>query len=171
MSSLKHQELVFRFEGLVAAYGPALMRLIASYESVAQTREDLLQEILLAVWTALPRFRGDSSERTFVFRIAHNKCLTHVWRRGTRAEVEADLPEVTDPHSNPEAQAIQNHRRGLLMDAIRSLPLNYRQVLTLALEDLSPPEIAAVLGISENNAAVRLNRARKALRLILEGQQ
>jgi DNA-directed RNA polymerase specialized sigma24 family protein len=48
--------------------------------------------------------------------------------------------------------------------------VNYRQVLTLALEDLAPAEIAAVLGVTENNAAVRLNRARKALRAILEVQ-
>jgi DNA-directed RNA polymerase specialized sigma24 family protein len=43
-----------------------------------------------------------------------------------------------------------------------------RQVITLALEDLAPAEIAAVLGVTENNVAVRLNRARKALRIILE---
>jgi DNA-directed RNA polymerase specialized sigma24 family protein len=46
--------------------------------------------------------------------------------------------------------------------------VNYRQVMTLALEDLTPGEIAAVLGVTENNVAVRLNRARKALRSILE---
>ena len=55
-----------------------------------------------------------------------------------------------------------------MLAAIRALPVNYRQVITLALEDMTPVEIAAVLGVTENNVAVRLNRARKALRIILE---
>ena len=48
------------------------------------------------------------------------------------------------------------------------LPDKFSELITLALEDLTPGEIAAVLGVTENNVAVRLNRARKALRSILE---
>jgi RNA polymerase sigma-70 factor, ECF subfamily len=161
-------ELSAQYERIFAEYRPALDRLAASYESVPQAREDLLQEILLAIWKALPRFRGDCSERTFVFRVAHNRCLTHVWRRGKRLETSGEAPEARDTRVGPEAQAIENRRRQALRDAIRQLPLNYRQVILLALEDLAPPEIAAVLGVSENNVGVRLNRARKALRSILE---
>jgi RNA polymerase sigma factor (sigma-70 family) len=163
-------ELSDRYERIFAEYRPALLRLASCYESVPQTREDLMQEILLAIWKALPRFRGDCSERTFVFRIAHNRCLSHVWRRvGWRHAPPSHQPlEVPDPRAGPEAQAIENGRRQLLRDAIRQLPLNYRQVILLALEDLSPAEIAAVLGVTENNVGVRLNRARKALRSILE---
>lgn len=132
-----------QYERILAGHGSALVRLTASYESLPQAREDLLQEILLAIWKALPGFRGDCSEKTFALRVASNRCLTHVWRRG----------------KSP---------REALLTAIRALPLNYRQVITLALEDLTPAEIAAVLGVTENNVAVRLNRARKALRCILE---
>ena len=66
--------------------------------------------------------------------------------------------------------AIDSRRRESLVAAIRALPVNYRQAITLALEDLTPPEIAIVLGVTENNVAVRLNRARKALRKILENR-
>jgi len=161
-------ELSAQYERIFTEYRPALDRLAASYESVPQTREDLVQEILLAIWKALPRFRGDCSERTFVFRVAHNRCLTHVWRRGKRPETREEAPETPDTRAGPETQAIENRRRQALRDAIRQLPLNYRQVILLALEDLSPPEIAGVLGVTENNVGVRLNRARKALRSILE---
>jgi RNA polymerase sigma-70 factor (ECF subfamily) len=157
-----------QYERIFHAYGPALVRLTASYESLAQAREDLLQEILLAIWKALPRFRGDCSEKTFALRVAHNRCLTHVWRRGKSAESEAELPELPDPRKNPETMAIDNRRRETLLAAIRALPMNYRQAITLALEDLTPPEMAAVLGITEKNVAVRLNRARKALKKLLE---
>ena len=168
MSSVDRHALADQYERIFEAYGPALVRLTASYEARPQAREDLLQEILLAIWKALPGFRGDCSEKTFAFRVAHNRCLTHVWRRSRSPRSEAELPEVPDPRKNPETLAIDNRRRETLLAAIRALPVNYRQVITLALEDLTPAETAAVLGVTENNVAVRLNRARKALRSILE---
>jgi RNA polymerase sigma factor (sigma-70 family) len=168
MSSMDRGALTAQYERIFEAYGPALVRLTSSYESIPQAREDLLQEILLAIWKALPGFRGDCSEKTFALRVAHNRCLTHIWRRGKSPQSEADLPEVADPRKNPETMAIDSRRREALLAAIRVLPVNYRQVITLALEDLTPPEIASVLGVTENNVAVRLNRARKALRKILE---
>jgi len=168
MNSVDRRALADQYERIFAVYGPALVRLTACYEWLPQAREDLLQEILLAIWRALPSFRGDCSEKTFCFRVAHNRCLTHVWRRGQSRESEGELPEAPDPHKNPETLAIDSHRRETLLTAIRALPVNYRQVITLALEDLTAAEMATVLGVTENNVAVRLNRARKALRSILE---
>jgi RNA polymerase sigma factor (sigma-70 family) len=168
MDSVDRRALAEQYERIFAAYGPALARLTACYEFRPDAREDLLQEILVAIWKALPNFRGDCSDKTFTLRVAHNRCLTHVWKRGKSRESESELPEVPDPRRSPEALAIDTRRRETLLAAIRALPVNYRQVITLALEDLAPAEIAAVLGVSENNVGVRLNRARKALRAILE---
>lgn len=157
-----------QYERIIAVYGRALARLAACYEKRPHAREDLLQEILLAIWKALPGFRGDCSEQTFVFRVAHNRCLSHAWRRGQRAEAEDEMPEVADARRNPEEQVIDKRRREALLEAIRRLALPYRQVVMLALEDLPVADIAAVLGITENTAGVRLNRARKMLRAMLE---
>jgi RNA polymerase sigma factor (sigma-70 family) len=132
-------------------------------------REDLLQDIRLAIWTALPRFRGEASTRTFVFRIAHNRALTHVWKR-KRAGAQEET-DVVDARADPESAAIKDANRAWLIDAIRTLPIPYRQVITLALEDLPQSEIAAILGISENNVAVRMNRARKLLKEKLGGSR
>jgi RNA polymerase sigma factor (sigma-70 family) len=170
IDSVDRDALEAQYDRILAAHGPALARLTASFESLPAAREDLFQEILFAVWKALPGFRGECSEKTFAFRVAHNRCLTHVWRRGKTLETAAEIPEIRDPRKNPEALAIENSRREILLNAIRALPVNYRQVITLALEDLAPAEIAAVLGLTENNVAVRLNRARQALRNILEAR-
>jgi RNA polymerase sigma-70 factor, ECF subfamily len=59
-------------------------------------------------------------------------------------------------------------QRDRLRSAVQRLPLAYRQVVMLMLEDLSHAEIADVLGITESNVAVRLNRARKALKEVME---
>jgi RNA polymerase sigma-70 factor (ECF subfamily) len=57
-----------RLEAVLGEYDGALRRLVAAYERDADLQRDLLQEIRLALWRALPSFRGQSSERTFIYR-------------------------------------------------------------------------------------------------------
>jgi RNA polymerase sigma-70 factor (ECF subfamily) len=158
------------FETVCRQFGDSLFRLACSYESAPDVRDDLLQEIRLALWKALPGFRGECSLRTFVYRVAHNRGLSHVWRRRQQARFTDDLPDVGDPQPTAESAAIGRDRLASLMQAIRRLPIPYRQVITMTLDELPQSEIANVLGISENNVAVRLNRARKLLREALGGK-
>lgn len=157
------------FDRLLAANGPALTRLAASYTNTVSDRDDLLQEIALAVWQALRRFRGECSERTFLFRIAHNRAIAHLARtrsHGSETDVETELP---DPGPDPESVLARQQRAERLRRAVQRLPVPYREVITLALEDLDYGEIAAVLGTSESNVGARLSRARGMLRELLEG--
>jgi RNA polymerase sigma factor (sigma-70 family) len=152
------------FEELIVREGAALRRVAASYEADAGRAEDLFQEICLAIWRALPRFRGEASVRTFLFRIAHNRGLDAcAQRRGPEVDLEL-ASAVPDGAADPEVRAGQRELQERLLTALRVLPVAYRQVLSLALEGLSQREIADVVGITENNVAVRLTRARKALR-------
>jgi len=160
-----------RFDRILREYGPALSRLAFGYERLASAREELTQDIALALWQALPHFRGECSERTFVYRIAHNRGLSHVCKRQPSHESLTELPqplEPVDPRPHPEQQAAISNQRDRLRTAIQGLPLAYRQTVMLMLEDLSHAEIAGVLGITETNVGVRLNRARKALKEALE---
>jgi DNA-directed RNA polymerase specialized sigma24 family protein len=86
------------FEHLLAVYGPALSRLAASYTNTLSDRDDLLQEIAVAVWQALPRFRGESSERTFVYRIAHNRAITYLARARGQTTNSSMRWTCTIPH-------------------------------------------------------------------------
>ncbi len=152
-----------RFRQLWDQHGPALGRVARSYTRTRAEQEDLLQEISLGLWRALPGFRGECSERTFAFRIAHNLGLNHAMRRKP-GEPEVEVP---DPRPDPETRAGDAQRRERLLGAIRGLPLPYRQVITLALEEMSHQEIADILGLTANNTAVRLSRAREMLRAAL----
>jgi RNA polymerase sigma-70 factor (ECF subfamily) len=160
-----------RFDGLLAANGPALARLAASYTNTATDRDDLLQEIAMAIWQALPRFRGECSERTFLFRVAHNRGIAYLARLRSRIQAFDEETEVRDPAPDPEIELAQEQTAARLRRAIHRLPLAYRQVVTLALEDLGYGEIAEVLGISENNVGVRMSRARQILRESLENHK
>jgi RNA polymerase sigma-70 factor (ECF subfamily) len=165
-------DLSDRYDQILRRDGAALRRVAGAYERDPGRREDLFQDVCLAIWQALPRFRGDASERTFVFRIAHNRGLTHRSRRRPDSSSGTDLEDAAerlmDPHPGPEAAAREGQRRERLREAVLALPLEPRQILSLTLEGLSNLEIADVLGLTENNVAVRLNRARKALRQVLE---
>jgi RNA polymerase sigma-70 factor (ECF subfamily) len=156
-----------RFDRLLHEHGAALGRLAAAYESDRHEREDLLQDILLAIWRALRSFRGESSERTFIFRIAHNRAITHRQRRRGNVSSLHDVPEPPDPRAPPDLELARAQQEERLFAAVRSLPPAYRQAVMLRLEGLSHREVADVLGTSENNVAARLSRARKKLTALL----
>lgn len=152
-----------RLKRLLVEHGPGIGRVVSGYVRNAAEHQDLMQELALALWRALPGFRGECSERTFVFRIVHNLGVNHI----TRRKPTEPPTEVPDPSPSPEGRAHQTQQRLRLMGAVKSLPLPQRQVIMLALEDCSHAEIAEVLGITVNNVGVRLNRAREALRQLL----
>ena len=154
-------------EAVLEAHGAALGRLAASYARAPGERDDLFQEIVVAIWKALPRFRGECSERTFVFRIAHNRGIAHLARRRMPSAGSPDDLDVPSPGPDPE-QALAKAQEGQrLLEAVRRLPLGYRQVVMLALEGFGYGETADVLGISESNVGARLTRARQMLRQLL----
>jgi RNA polymerase sigma-70 factor (ECF subfamily) len=141
-----------------------IRRIVASYEAKSAAVEDLVQDVYMAIWRALPAFRGESSVRTFVARIATNRAITHV-ARASRLPAAVELSEhLPAPDDDPERQAIALDRSATLASAVRALPLKYRQAAMLALEGLTPREIADVLGISTNAVAIRMSRAKDRLR-------
>ncbi len=157
-----------RFERILAREGPALRRLALVYGRTAPDADDLFQEICLALWRALPSFRGDCSERTFAFRIGHNRGLTF---RGRRKPDPAPLgDDIRDRAPGPETLATAAAERDRLLGAVQRLGEGHRQVVLLSLEGLAHAEIAEVLGITENNVAVRLSRARRELRDLLAAE-
>ncbi len=175
------QERRETFLRLVAEYGGAMRRLAAVYVNDARDREDLVQEIAVALWQAIPKFRGEASERTWLYRIAHNTAitaLTKLRRRGKRESAIEDLPGTHDLDSatglgaedliaSKDAQGderlIESQRREWLMRAIRELAAVDRQIVTLHLEELSYREIQEITGMTEGAIAARLSRIRERL--------
>jgi RNA polymerase sigma-70 factor, ECF subfamily len=152
------------FDQIARDHGAMIKRIAASYEADVSRAEELVQEIYFALWRALPSFRGASSTRTFVARIATNRAITHV-ARALKSPPSLELDEhIPAPGDNPESQAIAANLQAKLIAAVRRLPLAYRQAVTLALEGLTPKEIADFLGLSSNAVAIRLSRAKDLLR-------
>ena len=160
-----------RYEQILQEYLPALRRLVAAYERDPHEREDLLQDIAFAIWRALPAFRGASSTRTFVYRIAHNRAISHRLtgsRRGRLIAAGEAPPDIPDTRPDAVAEIDRAELAATLMTCLRSLSPALRQALILSLEGLSNPEIADVLGIGASTVAVRLTRARAAVAASLQ---
>ena len=147
-----------QFSELMEAYAAPVRRLCAAYAVSGADREDLFQDIFLAVWRALPAFRGESSVRTWIYRIAHNVALTWQTRDRRRQSREAPLEEDV-----AVAGHVVDLRRLALKRAIAGMNATDRTVTLLWLEGLSAAEIEDVTGIKSATVAVRLGRIRKQL--------
>jgi RNA polymerase sigma-70 factor (ECF subfamily) len=160
-----------RFEQVVSESRGLIGRVAEVYERCPADREDLIQETLVALWRALPGYRGEASLKTFVIRVAHNCAVSHVARkRPSTVDIE-HAADVTDDAASPADRLDASDLRDRLLAAMMRLPLGLRQAFALVLEGLSHAEAADVLGVSENNIAVRVNRARARLRELLEVEQ
>ena len=146
-----------------------MVRRIASvYERHPDRVDDLVQDVWVAIWQALPRLKDPAMLKSYIARITQNICVTHVRRalvRQTDELSDALIETLPDPAPPVDEAAAQAVRLARLIEAVRGLPENLKAVASLYLEELPIKDIALSLGISESNASVRLHRAKAAIRL------
>lgn len=159
-------EQVKRAEALWSQFGPAISRTLLSYERDADLRQDLAQEVFLALLGSIDRIDAASNPKAYLFRIAHNVAIDHVARESKRTWVELD-EEIEDPLIDPAGDAHAAGERERLLEAVRRLRLPYRQVIVLVLEGFEHAEIAEILGIGQGAVRVRRLRAKERLKELL----
>ena len=142
---------------------------------------DIVQEVFLKVFRNIGSFRGNSSLKTWIYRIAVNEAYNHRrwFCRHQRQEVALGAEEgapnqadsVTDPGRSPFDQAADHETRALVEQALEKLNPKFRAAVVLRdIEDLSYEDIATVLNVSLGTVKSRIMRGREALRKILEGR-
>ncbi len=132
--------------------------------------EDITQDIFLAAYLGLRKFRCDCSLRSWLFTITINKCRSYRCKRMRQlksfsrvADRSAFTRDRAADKTSMDSETFERVRR-----AIAALPPKYREPVVLRyLQELSTGEISRILGISENTLQVRLTRARKHLRRYL----
>jgi RNA polymerase sigma factor (sigma-70 family) len=128
--------------------------------------EDLIQQTFLAVVGSIERFRGESTFRSYLFAIARNELLAH-WRKRGRRNGDVDVAEISVAElstAGPSRVLARRREQQLLLDALRTLPLDLQIALELVYwEDLTGPELAAALGVPEGTARSRLRRGKEML--------
>jgi len=164
------QESVFR--RWLADHAGLMWKVVHAFATGPADQEDLLQEIALQLWMSLSAFRGEAKESTWIYRVAFNTALT--WKRQeTRRREKHDkfiewhaAPAPLSDASNPNRD---EERVQQLYTAIRQLPKLDASLALMHLDGLSYREMGEVLGITENNVGVKLNRIRKQLGDMLKG--
>ena len=162
------------YRDIVEAYKDRLFGMVLTLVPARPQAEDLVQEIFVKVYFALPKFTGDSAFYTWMFRIATNHCLDHL-RRRKPPEFSLDAPidesetmrrvdQIPAPESElPDRSFETPSETGSIL---ASLSEEQRAILTLReLEGHSYEELAVLLNCNINTIKSRLNRAREALKI------
>ncbi|HEX9955436.1 MAG TPA: sigma-70 family RNA polymerase sigma factor [Allosphingosinicella sp.] len=156
------------FEEVSASCTGLISRIALSYEADPALRRELIQDILLALWIALDNFRGEASLKTFAASIAQKRCISHVTKRAReprQVELPPDLISASPP---PDEIVLRNDQKKRLVESIQLLPIPQREAIVLAFEGFSYGEMAEILGITSNAVMLRCQRAKTALKSIME---
>ena len=153
-------------------HGSSVMKVARAYTLTSDECQDLAQEILLQAWRSLPNFEGKASPATWFYRVALHTAMN--WHRKDKPRRVRQQPLLdvqvlaTDGASSTE-QAQQREMVEQLYNAIQQLPKTDAALVLLYLDELSYRDMAEVLGISESNVGVKLNRAKRALSALMNG--
>ncbi|RZS71877.1 RNA polymerase sigma-70 factor (ECF subfamily) [Pseudobacter ginsenosidimutans] len=151
------------FLALVNQHKGMLHKVCNLYCATDYDKQDLFQEIVIQLWRAYPRFRGDSKFSTWLYRIALNTAISDLRKQKNLIKsVEPDLlpTEIQDIQYNKDKE----EKLAQLYKAIHQLPEIERGIVMLYLDDKSYEEMEEILGINQNNLRVKMNRIKEKLR-------
>jgi RNA polymerase sigma-70 factor, ECF subfamily len=130
------QEATFR--AWLGAHRGLLVRIARAWAPTAADQEDLLQDMLLAVWQSIPSFRGEAKPSTWIYRVALHTALAR--RRTARRrprEVPLD-PAAPEPAGSGSANVEDQVHLAAVFAALRAMPSVDRALVVMALEGASP---------------------------------
>jgi RNA polymerase sigma-70 factor, ECF subfamily len=160
------------FKQWLVEYQPILLKVARAYADSRDDQDDIVQEMLLQLWRSIPSFQGNAKPSTWVYRVALNTSIA--WkrtetRRRRRQRLLADTDGLPDDRSDGRNADEDRAAVEQLYAAIRRLAAVDRSLLLLHLDGLSYREMSEILGITENNVGVKLNRIKKQLLELLGG--
>ncbi|WP_299711194.1 sigma-70 family RNA polymerase sigma factor [uncultured Tenacibaculum sp.] len=142
-----------------------IIKICRAYTNSQEDFEDFYQEACLQIWKSRAAFQEKSKWSTWVYRITLNVCLT-LDKKNKRKPINTEhFSELSENN-----KAFENEHLNLLYAAIKKLSKVDRAIILLHLEENPYKEIAAIIGTSANNIAVRINRIKKQLKKILDGK-
>jgi RNA polymerase sigma-70 factor, ECF subfamily len=148
------------FENWLSQHKALVFKVVRAYASTAMDVDDLFQEITIQVWRSVPAFRQESSATTWMYRIALNTAMKWVRseRKHSRNEAIDDVPQVL-----LETSGQTDERLTWLYEEIYKLDEVDRSIALLMLDGFGYKEMAEILGITESNVGVKINRIKKHL--------
>ena len=141
-------------------------KICRAYTDNEDAHKDLFQEITIQLWKAYPKFRGEAKFSTWMYRIALNTAIT-LYRKKKRSIQTSSMEDFNFKITDEEYDGEKEEQIKMLYKAINQLSDINKAIILLYLEDKPYKEISQILGISEVNARVKVNRSKEQLRKIL----
>lgn len=138
-----------------------IFKVVRAYTTTAVDRDDLFQDIAVELWRSLQNFRGESSETTWIYRVALRTALSWSAKERTRRRVNRPLSE--EPYVCVKQQVTTDPRLEWLYAEIQKLQPIDRSVALLLLDSVPYAEMAQLLGITESHVGVKVHRIKKRL--------
>jgi len=148
------------FESWFAQYKSLFFKIVRAYAVTPMDMDDLFQEITIQVWRSVPSFREACAVSTWIYRIAINTALTWARKEKKHRQTEGIGETVL---LLQERSVELDERLTWLYAAIHQMDEIDRSITLLLLEGFSYKEMAAILGITETNVGVKINRIKKRL--------
>jgi len=158
---------------MMTRYGQDILRLVFSYVENEAIAEELTQDIFVKCYKSLHTYRGKSTLKTWLWRIAINHCKDFLksWYNKKVINTGEELLNNKPSNEAVEQTVIQKEEEGQLVSTLMDLPIKYREVIFLFYyEELSIKEIAMMTEVGENTVKTRLRRAKQLLKERLEGK-
>jgi len=157
------------FIELIKNHQGILHKICNIYFSRNPYKEDYYQEILIRLWKSYPGFKNQSAFSTWLYRVALNTAIDIIRKQNLQpmhtelSKTEYNIPE--------HEQNIESDKKDILYQAINHLSDVEKAIIILYLEDYNYKEIAEIIGISESNTGVKINRIKNQLIIILKNGQ
>ena len=148
------------FEGWLDQYKALVFKVVKAYALSPMDQNDLFQEITIQLWHSIPTFRQESSVSTWIYRIALNTAIK--WVRREQKHSLAEPLENVEFVLNDSGVKV-DERLEWLYEEIHQLDEIDRSLILLLLDGFSYKEMSGILGVTESNVGVKINRIKKHL--------
>jgi RNA polymerase sigma factor (sigma-70 family) len=159
------EDLKCIFSKIIQDNKQRIMRICWVYSQNKEDQKDLFQEVAFNMWKSLPSFRKESKLDTWVYRVCLNVCMQYAMKLNKVKKIRVDIEgvEIFDDSIDLHGKLENSENTKVLYECISKLNAADKSLVLLFLEDLSYKTISEITGITENHAAVKLNRIKKKL--------
>ena len=154
------ENIELQFTKMVKEYRKTIYTVCYFFSKDTEEVNDLYQEILINLWRGFPNYRGESSLKTWIWRVSLNTCSNQERKKKSRIRT-VPLSIDIDLYNDEDAGSKQIQ---MLYDRINQLDVFDRAIILLWLENMTYQDIADVVGISVSNVTTRLFRIKEQLK-------
>lgn len=154
-----------QFEELIKEHEQLIYKVCRMFGKSEEDRQDLFQDVVIQLWKGYPKFRGESKFSTWLYRIALNTAIAQ-YRKMKRAPPVTDLEKLPFDIPNDSSNLHQEEQYQEMYEAIKQLNDIEKAIVMLYLDDKTYDEMEDIIGISNGNLRVKMNRIKEKLRTI-----